>query len=360
MSVLRTIREHAGVLIKDRARYEAALSTTSTLENGDPAWVGLKNRLEELDANPDGPGVRCPWDGSSKLHACGLRPSWGRRLMERAFDDWPIRFADTPQGQNGPKVSFIFAHGGVDRLPLLQQTIRAVFAQEDVTVEVIVVDQSDEACGGQLPGDVSYVHLSSDHLTPGWRKSWAFNVGARNATGDILIFQDGDILPPARYAAEVAERLLGDGFATASIQRFLFYLTKPATDAVIQTGRVAPSPPETVLQNWTGGTIAVARDAFFDVGGFDEGFVDWGGEDGEFFDRCRTLKQTTFGYVPFVHLWHQPQTGRKDASNTSIAETLPTLLQRERSSRIASLRERQIGQLAGPDPPVSYREAGVA
>ena len=358
MTLLQIAREHLGVLLKDRPRYAPALSESAADRHGDSLWVHLSNRHEVLEVNASGPGVRCTWPGSSKLHACGLRPDWGCRLMKRAFEDWPIAFADMPVSADGPSVSFVFAHAGTDRLPLLAQTIRAVFAQKEVAVEVIVVDQSPAPMPDAIPEAVRYIHLDKTDMSPGWRKSWAFNVGARAANSDVLIFHDGDILPPEGYAAEVAAHL-GTAYEAAVIQRFLFYLTESATQRLTESDAVTASSPETVLQNWTGGTIAITKEAFFGIGGFDEGFVDWGGEDGEFYDRCRSLALMDFGYIPFVHLWHVPQVGRKDAANVSVAEILPQLLEQERSQRVTRLCGRDYGNPRQTDPIESYRSTGV-
>ena len=43
-----------------------------------------------------------------------------------------------------------------------------------------------------LPPGITYRHLAKAGVARGWHKSWAYNVGARAATGDILVFHDGD------------------------------------------------------------------------------------------------------------------------------------------------------------------------
>ena len=71
------------------------------------------------------------------------------------------------------------------------------------------------------------------------------------------------------------------------------------------------APPECVVQNLeAGGSLAITRETFYAVGGFDESFVGWGGEDNEFWERAQTRKVWSFGYMPIVHLWHEPQPGK--------------------------------------------------
>lgn len=114
--------------------------------------------------------------------------------------------------------------------------------------------------------------------------------------------------------------------------------------------------PDRVRQNWEGGTIAIRRDAFFDLGGYDEGFVGWGGEDNEFFDRCKHVGHLTFGHVPFVHLWHAPQTDKHIDDNRNITTVLESRIKIPTAERIAELTQRNMGNPVCPDPSNGYRE----
>jgi hypothetical protein len=276
--------------------------------------------------------------------------------MQRALQDWPIAFADAPTRSLGPRVSFIFAHGGRERLSQLQQTIRSVFAQTQVDIECVVIDQSRVPLAGEMPPYVVYRHLAKEHVPPGWHKAWAFNVGARISSGEILIFQDGDICVPQRYASEVVRTISGEGYEAASLQRFLFYLDPPATRYALSRGHFdLRRYPKRVYQNWKGGTIAVRRDVFLALGGFDEGFVDWGGEDDEFYDRCGTVRHCRYGFLPFVHLWHPSQPDRKQSSNLNISQIMPWRMQIPAADRIAELTGRDFGNPLHPDPLTSYK-----
>jgi len=356
MRILKSIRDLAGVALLDLPTFHVALQNEIHAAPGNSRWIWLCNRIERLTPNPDGPGVHCNWKWGSELHACNVWPRLGRSLMQAAFRDWPIRFANAPTSHAGPRVSFIFAHSGRDRVKQLCRTIRSVFAQRDVQIECIVVGQSPSPVEGTLPDGIHFRHLDKEHLPFGWYKSWAYNVGARIATGDVLVFQDGDVCMPDRYAAEVARTILQDGYDAASLQRFLFYLNLKSTQRIDSLDdATVPCVPERVFQNWKGGTIAVRRDAFFDLGGFDEGFVDWGGEDDEFYDRCSGLRHCRFGYIPFIHLWHRPQQGRKLIDNPNISRIMPWRMQIPVADRIAELTSRDFGNPSGPDPLLSYK-----
>lgn len=353
MRMLRRLRDLPGVLVRDLPRYRAALTATGSDTGG---WASLCNRNEVLRQVEGCKGFQCQWKWGSELHAPLVLPSLGRRLMWSALRDWPIRFADRPVASGeAPRISFVIAHSGQNRVAQLVQTLRSLFAQVEVPCECIVVDQSETPLLERLPPGIVYRHLDKSGMVPGWRKSWAFNVGARLARADILVFHDGDICAPAGYARELLQ-VLGDGrHAAASVQRMLFYLTNEDTkhlfadDSVPDDG--VPSP---ALQNWKGGTIAIRKDAFKAIGGFDEGFVDWGGEDDEFYDRCQLVGHCRAGYLPFVHLWHAPQAKRHAADNINTTRVLPVRFAIPREDRVAQLNARAWGDAARPDPIERY------
>jgi GT2 family glycosyltransferase len=136
-------------------------------------------------------------------------------------------------------------------------------------------------------------------------RSWALNVGARVAEGRVFVFHDNDMLVPQGYAAEIWNRYI-DGYEVVNLKRFIFYLTERHSREVasgFQLGAV--EPPDAVVQNSeAGGSVAMSRDAFFAIGGYDESFVGWGGEDNEFWERAQTRRVWPYGYLPIVHLWH--------------------------------------------------------
>ncbi|GEM_PF-2429160 len=96
------------------------------------------------------------------------------------------------------------------------------------------------------------------------------------------------------------------------------------------------------------------------LGGYDEGFVGWGGEDNEFFDRCKHIGHLTFGYVPFTHLWHAPQSDKHIDDNKNITRVLEARVSIPTAERIAELTQRKFGSATLPDPSSGYRDTIVA
>jgi len=132
-----------------------------------------------------------------------------------------------------------------------------------------------------------------------------------------------------------------EGYEVVNLKRFIFYLTESHSRRI--TARCAFSPdeaPESIMQNAQGGgTLAITRKAYFSIGGFDEAFVGWGGEDNEFWERARTRKVWPYGYLPLLHLWHKAQPG-KFQQERRTAELLELRSAIHAEKRIADLRAR--------------------
>lgn len=273
--------------------------------------------------NPDGPGVRCEWEHTRWLHLCRVNPLAGRWLMARALRDWPQAWREMPLEEpptgDGVRqlVSFILPHRGRERLPLLRNTLRSLAGQAGAAVECIVVENDERpSIGPELPEWVRYVHAPPRAPGDAFSRALAFNAGARVARGDLLVLHDGDLPAPAAYAREV-RAAAETGAEVIQLKRFIFYLSETDSWRVAERGgRVTGLTPEGVLENaCAGGSLAVRREAFIRVGGMDPDFKGWGGEDVEFWDRCRTLRVWAFGYLPFLHLWHRPQDEKHGSAN---------------------------------------------
>jgi N-terminal domain of galactosyltransferase len=313
-----TLRNRLGALVFDAPRFLAAMSRRG-------GWVRFRNRDERLSIDERTGGARCEWVYSSDLHLANVFPSAGRSLMRRALAEWPVESASAPRVLGPPRVSFIIGHRGESRLPLLLETIGSIAAQRDVPIECIVVEQSS-APTATLPSWVRHVHtpIASDSLP--YNRSSAFNAGAKVAEAELLVLHDNDITVPAAYASELLKRH-ADGHEFIDLKRFLFYLDKRKR-------------LERVSQNLLGGSIAADRDAYFAIGGFDESFSGWGGEDNELWERAATRRVFNHGYLPFIHLWHPPQAEKMMAERAGT-QRFAELSRIPADERIRALTERQ-------------------
>lgn len=328
---------------------------------GAPAWVGMRNRNELLIRDPLRPGAACDGEYSRSIHVCSVFPVAGQWLMRRALRDWPLVLREAPDRvadgvcANGgitpdarPRVSFLIGHRGAERIPLLRTALRSIAGQIGVSFECVVVEQDSEPrLAGVLPSWVRLLSAPPPDAGAPFLRSWALNVAARSARGDALVFHDGDLLLPAGFAESVLRRL--DGADVVQPKRFTFYLDEPSTHRICDpVGNLTGARCVEVVENLeAGASVVLARKAFFSMGGWDEGFQGWGGEDNEFWDRCGTLRVDRFGCLPLVHLWHSPQSGKGTSDNPGLTR----LMQRRTLSpeaRIAQLSQRKFGRSEGP------------
>jgi GT2 family glycosyltransferase len=170
---------------------------------------------------------------------------------------------------------------------------RCLTALGAADAEIIVTDDSrDEATRELLEREFPHVrYIRGPRRGPAANR----NNGARAATGDWLAFVDDDCEPQLGWL---------DALAAA------------APDADIIEGRTrAPgatdSPLEETVENESGGVlwscnIAVRREVFAQLGGFDEEFLEAGGEDMEFAWRVRRAGlRVRFAPEALVH--HPPR-----------------------------------------------------
>lgn len=318
-----SVKERLGACILDGPRFLRAWAAPE-------GWRNLRNRADRIELNPAGAGVRCDWEFTRSLHFCDVYPAVGGWLLRRALQTDPIRLQAAPDqvGPNqvcwngagtdasaaGPDVSFLIGHRGRERLPHLLTTLESIAAQTGVTFECVVVEQDAvPRVRAALPSWVKWVHTPAPPDLP-YCRSWAFNVAARLARAPLLVCHDNDMLVPERYASDLLAHFR-EGYEVVDLKRFIFYLAENSgalRPALTGTGRLRV---ETVIQNLRGGgSVAIGRSAFEAIGGFDEAFVGWGGEDNEFWDRCRTRKVWEFTRLPLIHLWHAPQPGKRYAA----------------------------------------------
>jgi GT2 family glycosyltransferase len=179
-------------------------------------------------------------------------------------------------------------------------------------------------------------------------RSWAFNIGVKHARGTVLVLHDNDMLVPVDYAANILDQVR-NGAEVVNLKRFIFYLSEQHTkDVFTGTAGLMDEAPLSIVQNLeAGGSIAITRQAFGEIGGMDESFVGWGGEDNEFWERAQTRKVWPYACLPLVHLWHAAQPGK-------LAADSPTLKHYEKLSaipatiRMENLQQSANGNLSAP------------
>jgi len=317
MAMLRKLRQLAGVQLLDRPRYRRLLTTPGH------GYLALCNRYEQLRPSPLGNGYECCWHYTSRLHAPSVCPDLGQRLLQRCLRDFPIVCLSEPAWDPGlaPELSVVIPHRGSERVGHLLATLQSVAAQRNVRLECIVLEQDSQSeVAALLPAWVRHV-LSPLQLAGGrFNRSHAFNEGLRHCRAPVALLHDNDMLIPDDYCRSIMHTI-ALGYQAVNLKRFVFYLDK-STSLAIMARPDSPldvAPPLDIVQNLeAGGSVAITVEAYRSIGGMDEEFQGWGGEDNEFWDRAALLSRWTWGLFPIVHLWHRPQELKHHSGNTNL------------------------------------------
>jgi len=170
----------------------------------------------------------------------------------------------------------------------------------------------------------------------GFRKTIILNRTVRAATGDYLIFLDGDCLPERHFIADHLKHAAPGIFVQgrrAGVREPHSYRVAPKHFHPVwmylrgqlyglRRGIRRPWPRIQIgdLTFVQGCNFGVWRDDFFGVNGFDETFSGWGHEDTELAERLansgRTCKVVT-GQAIVYHLDH-PRVSRSQAGNNAV------------------------------------------
>jgi hypothetical protein len=169
--------------------------------------------------------------------------------------------------------------------------------------------------------DAEFVVAPDDGVDP-FNKALAVNTAAAQATGDVFVILDADTWIEPEWMHKAIE-LAGNGGAHWVIPaRRAFRLTRAFSDRLLELAPTDPLPPvsskraNVEQQGWVVGFChVVPRAAFEAVGGMDERFRGWGGEDSAFVRALDVVvgHHRQLGGVVYS-LWHErprAQEGRR-------------------------------------------------
>lgn len=132
----------------------------------------------------------------------------------------------------------------------------------------------------------------------------ARNSGARQATTDVVWFNDADsICPPVQV--RVAARLAGEAPGLVFAFEWYHRLSEDETEKISDYREVWRAPVDwSMLTSGSSGSVAISRACFEEVGGYDEGYKGRGFEDLDFARRCAAKWPIRRVPGEMRHLWH--------------------------------------------------------
>ena len=245
------------------------------------------------------------------------------------------------------KVSFIVLT--YNRSDALLAVLRSLASQCGPTHEVLIADDGSrvEEVSALVKGCPRF-NCTVQHIwypDTGFTASRARNLGANLATGDYLVFLDGDCVPNGEFVKQ-HERLAEAGcFVNGSRVLLGESLTREVTGGTIDLLRCTPlfwlkqrflgqSNKLLHLVGWPwrlfrvqqhfvwrgirSCNMGVWRSDFVGVNGFDEVFEGWGHEDADFVLRLSHLgvrRKNGFMATEVFHLWHRQNSRDHESPN---------------------------------------------
>lgn len=226
-----------------------------------------------------------------------------------------------------------------NQVPYLRRALRGYLRQTVTDFHLTVADDGSredtrallEAMAPEFAArGIGFQHVW--HEDDGFRKCRILNEAVRQSpAAPLLIFSDGDCVPPAHFVARHLAVHAPMSFHVAGAYRLTREQSEAIDEAVVAAGAYeglgSPANERELAKRrrksiWgtrlrrrnrpkiLGLNFAMDRGLFEALNGFDEAFADWGvGEDSDMRDRAMRLRprprvQVLYGTNDVYHLWH--------------------------------------------------------
>jgi glycosyltransferase involved in cell wall biosynthesis len=252
--------------------------------------------------------------------------------------------------QQASKISVIVTT--YNRPDALTAVVEACFAQDDTNFEIIIADDGSTnntrdcvtALQARAPVPLRHVWQPDD----GFRAARVRNLGTLAATGDYIVFLDGDCIPARNFVSQHRKLarpgylvsgsrvLLSEQYTHELLQGHLdlHQLSVAARlrlrlaghfNKFLQTVLVLPDVGrERKSFSWRrikSCNLAVWRADLDKVNGFDESFLGWGHEDSDLVVRlfnAGVLRKDGAFATEVYHLWHRENRRDQESSNRAV------------------------------------------
>ncbi|MCP2160952.1 glycosyltransferase family 2 protein [Williamsia serinedens] len=227
-----------------------------------------------------------------------------------------------PRDVDPPTVSVVVPF--YEQQPQLELVLAALSVQTHPATRLQVVVADD---GSSVPPDVGALEgtVVVRQEDRGFRAAAARNLGARAADGSVLCFLDADTVPEPTYVDRAVRLSAGAADVVAVGRRRHADLAGWSPSRLLEWFDGGAAPTELTEPRWLrdayresddllhadhrsyrhviSAVLTCERDFFWAVGGFDEGFVGYGGEDWEFAARAWE-RGGVLAHVAEAVAWH--------------------------------------------------------
>jgi glycosyltransferase involved in cell wall biosynthesis len=157
-----------------------------------------------------------------------------------------------------------------NRRKLLEKKLKALEAQQQPFEVIVIADGCTDDTAAFLQTYKPTYDLSCLE-TPGKGVSFARNLGAKEAKGDVLLFSDDDVIPSSGWIEAHAK--------VHAVANCIGVGRLVLPKELVGTGAAELPGPQVYWWNITGNSSSIPKHLFMQVGGYDETFLEYGGED---------------------------------------------------------------------------------
>lgn len=249
----------------------------------------------------------------------------------------PIFSYDAYSCERGTEgVSVIIPIRGIERNSSLLVCIDYILKQSVCPLEILVVEESQNKeinLGRHLNNQIiRYFFIKGGEF---FNKSKCINLGVMNSKYDLINMNDVDMIMPKDYLFKYCKRMLNCDMCYMS--KDIYYLDRvPENNSFDWNGKRWTDGRK---WDYAGGNFMVKKKCFIDVGGFDEQFCGYGGEDGDFYVRIQKLLKFDRGRSLDYPLLHMPHSNKEHINKENNDILFKRLRSIDPKSRIPSLRQ---------------------
>jgi glycosyltransferase involved in cell wall biosynthesis len=178
-------------------------------------------------------------------------------------------------------------------------------------VEIILVEQDKHS-------KISYLNLKAKHIftksEKPYNRSWAFNVGLRYSSSPLIVFGDSDLVMNPEDTINGLKEL--KNFDMVSPYNSVIDLTPEESNLtlndILKIDRHGRGDNDNQKINICGGITMFNKESILKIGGWNQDFVSWGGEDDFQAIKVKKFLSWTELKSKCYHLWHKKASVDKD------------------------------------------------